>query len=125
MTPKALTLDPEERAAILSRNIVQAVESVRTHRVPVRTREVYPSEWADTQNELAHSYQKRIRGKFADNMEKAIALNEATLTVFTHDAFPREWARVQNNLGAAYRRRPQVEQLTFLGCRPALRAVSA
>ena len=61
--------------------------------------------YAQAQNNLAIAYYSRINGSRADNLEKAIALYQAALTVRTFEDFPEEWAGTQNNLGEAYRNR--------------------
>ena len=55
-----------------------------------------------TQNNLANAYLYRIHGSRADNLERAIALYEAALTVYTLEDFPEDWAMTQNNLASAY-----------------------
>ncbi|MEG5000271.1 CHAT domain-containing protein, partial [Microcoleus sp. B4-D4] len=68
----------------------------------VRTREAFPQDWANTQNNLATAYCGRIRGEKADNLEKAIFAYQAALEVRTREAFPQDWANTQNNLATAY-----------------------
>ena len=48
---------------------------------------MHPSAWSDTQNKLAIAYEERIRGDRADNVEKAIAAYEQSLTVRTSRSF--------------------------------------
>ena len=74
---------------------IKAYEAALT----VRTREAFPQDWAETQNNLGHRLCDRIKGSRADNMEAAIKAYEAALTVFTREAFPQDWAQTQNNLG--------------------------
>ncbi len=76
----------------------------------VFTRDAFPSEWANTQNNLGNVYQNKIRGEKAGNLEEAIACLQESLKVYTPDAFPYEWARTQNNLGAAYANRIKGEK---------------
>jgi CHAT domain-containing protein/tetratricopeptide (TPR) repeat protein len=61
-----------------------------------------PDIWAKTQNNLASSYSKRIKGDRAENLENAIAGYEAALEVYTRENFPIDWATTQNNLAAAF-----------------------
>ena len=44
------------------------------------------------QNNLGIVYWNRIRGERGDNLERAIVLFEAALTVFTREAEPNLWA---------------------------------
>ncbi len=76
----------------------------------VYTRDAFPEQWANTQNNLGIAYKNRIRGERADNLELAIAAYNLSLEVYTRDAFPYEWARSQNNLGEAYRNRIRGER---------------
>ena len=68
----------------------------------VRTRDSFPEDWADTQNNLGNAYGDRIKGERADNIERAITSYELALQVYTRDAFPEDWAMTQNNLAATY-----------------------
>ena len=68
---------------------IKAYEAALT----VRTREAFPQDWAQTQNNLAIAYSDRIKGSKADNLEAAIKAYEAALTVFTREAFPQDWAQ--------------------------------
>ncbi|MFM6059350.1 MAG: hypothetical protein ACKPBT_14555, partial [Microcystis aeruginosa] len=68
----------------------------------VLTREAFPEDWVNTQNNLGEAYRNRIRGERADNLELAIAAYNLSLEVSTHDSFPEQWAMIQNNLGLAY-----------------------
>ena len=45
----------------------------------VRTRDIFPQDWAMTQNNLGLAYVERIRGHKADNLELAIADYENAL----------------------------------------------
>ncbi|TRU61862.1 MAG: CHAT domain-containing protein, partial [Microcystis aeruginosa Ma_QC_C_20070823_S13] len=76
----------------------------------VYTREAFPYEWARTQNNLGNAYNKRIRGKRADNLELAIVAYSLSLEVYTREAFPEYWAGSQNNLGITYRDRIRGER---------------
>jgi CHAT domain-containing protein len=76
----------------------------------VFTRQAFPTDWADTQNNLGIAYCQRIRGDRADNLELAIQYYLAALEVRTRQAFPYDWAVTQNNLGNAYRNRIQGER---------------
>ena len=82
---------------------IKAYEAALT----VLTREAFPQDWAQTQNNLGDAYRDRIQGSRADNVEAAIKAYEAALTVFTREAFPQDWAQTQNNLGNAYSDRIQ------------------
>jgi tetratricopeptide (TPR) repeat protein len=68
-------------------------------------REVFPGEWAGTQNNLGNAYRDRIRGERAENLEQAITAYELALQVYTRETFPEQWAMTQNNLGTAYCKR--------------------
>jgi tetratricopeptide (TPR) repeat protein len=56
-------------------------------------------------NNLAIDIQQFPLGSRLNNLEIAITLYQAALTVYTRQAFPYEWAATQNNLGEAYRNR--------------------
>jgi len=71
----------------------------------VYTRDAFPENWAQTQNNLAIAYTYRIRGERADNLEMAIASYTAALSVYTPEAFPQDWAQTQHNLAIAYSNR--------------------
>ncbi len=71
----------------------------------VYTKEVFPNDWADTQNHLGNAYRERIKGETAENLELAIAAYENALEVYTKEVFPNDWADTQNNLGTAYSKR--------------------
>ncbi len=68
----------------------------------VYTREAYPEQWADTQNNLGEAFRNRIFGERRENLEIAITLYQQALEVRTREAFPEKWADTQNNLAAAY-----------------------
>jgi CHAT domain-containing protein/signal recognition particle subunit SEC65 len=68
----------------------------------VYTHEVFPEDWAMTQNNLGNAYSDRIRGERADNLEQAIESYKLSLQVRTREAFPEDWAMTQNNLASAY-----------------------
>ncbi|WP_207554331.1 CHAT domain-containing protein [Moorena producens] len=71
----------------------------------VFTREVFPVDWATTQNNLGSAYYDRITGQKAQNLEEAIACYQSALEVRTREGFPIDWASTQNNLGIAYSNR--------------------
>lgn len=71
----------------------------------VYTRETFPQDWAQTQNNLGRAYYDRIVGDRAENIENAINVYQAALQVRTYEDFPLDWAMTQNNLGNAYRER--------------------
>ncbi|QIR38768.1 CHAT domain-containing protein [Tolypothrix sp. PCC 7910] len=68
----------------------------------VYTRNVFPEQWATTQNNLGNAYRNRIMGERAENLEEAITAYRTALEVLTRNAFPVDWATTQNNLGNAY-----------------------
>jgi tetratricopeptide (TPR) repeat protein len=76
----------------------------------VYTREAFPEQWAQTQNNLGIAYSDRIRGEQAESIEQAIENYKLALQVFTREAFPEEWAMTQNNLGNAYSNRIRGER---------------
>ena len=76
----------------------------------VFTRQEYPENWAITQNNLAITYNNRIRGERADNLEMAISAYREALSVYTRETYPEDWAITQNNLGTAYHQRIREEQ---------------
>ena len=82
-------------------NIENAIAAF-TAALTVTTREAFPYEWAQTQNNLGNAYLNRILGEKAENIENAIAAYSAALTVTTREAFSYEWAMTQSNLGTAY-----------------------
>ncbi len=71
----------------------------------VYTRDTFPQDWAQTQNNLGGAYHNRIVGDRAENIENAINAYQAALQVRTYEDFPLDWAMTQNNLGNAYRER--------------------
>ncbi|MEG4131982.1 CHAT domain-containing protein, partial [Microcoleus sp. Pol11C1] len=84
-----------------AQNIEVAIEYF-TAALTIRTRDAFPEDWAQTQNNLANAYSDRIRGEKAQNIEVAIEYFTAALTIRTRDAFPEYWAATQNNLAIAY-----------------------
>ncbi len=74
------------------------------------TFEVLPEAWADTQNNLADAYRKRIRGNKADNLEMALVICKKSLKVFTYNNFSEQWANTQNHLGTIYVNRIKEER---------------
>ncbi|CBN56777.1 MULTISPECIES: CHAT domain-containing protein [Kamptonema] len=76
----------------------------------VFTRQEYSKDWAATQNNLAITYNNRIRGERADNLEMAISAYREALSVDTRETYPEDWAMTQNNLGTAYDQRIRGEQ---------------
>lgn len=61
-----------------------------------------PGRWANTYHNLANAYRKRIRGDRADNIERAIAAHETSLTVWTRETHAEKWAWAQSELGESY-----------------------
>jgi CHAT domain-containing protein len=96
----------------------------------VLTREVFPEEWAATQNNLGTAYLDRISGERAQNLDDAIAYFHNALQVRTYEKFPEEWAATQINLGATYRERihddrsENLEQ-AIIACQKALQVLSS
>ncbi|WP_293096514.1 CHAT domain-containing tetratricopeptide repeat protein [Moorena sp. SIO3I6] len=76
----------------------------------VFTREAFPIDWAQTQNNLGIAYAQRIEGEKAQNLEVAIPCYQLALEVRTREAFPIDWASTQNNLGIAYSDRIEGEK---------------
>jgi tetratricopeptide (TPR) repeat protein len=71
----------------------------------VHTREAFPQDWAEIQNNLGIAYRNRITAEKAENIETAISSFQAALEVYTREAFPQQWGITLNNLGNAYRDR--------------------
>src|SRR5919202_13929 len=96
----------------------------------VLTHEVFPEEWAATQNNLGTAYLDRISGERAQNLDDAIAYFHNALQVRTYERFPEEWAATQINLGATYRERihddrsENLEQ-AIIACQKALQVLSS
>ncbi|CAD0220085.1 MULTISPECIES: CHAT domain-containing protein [Planktothrix] len=90
-------------------NLEQAI-AFYTTALSVYTRDTFPENWAQTQNNLGVAYSNRIRGEKAENIESAIAFYTAVLEILTRTSFPQEWAMTQNNLGEAYRNRIRGEK---------------
>lgn len=80
----------------------------------VFTPELFPENWAKTQNNLGIAYSERIKGDKADNLETAITCYRQALTIYTPEAFPKNWAMTQNNLGNAYADRIKGEKVDNL-----------
>ncbi len=68
----------------------------------VYTRDTFPVEWAQTQNDLGNAYYHRIKGEKAQNIEEAIACYQQAFRVYTFEKFFIDWARTKTNLGVAY-----------------------
>jgi CHAT domain-containing protein len=68
----------------------------------VFSRESFPQQWAEAQNNLAIAYQASKSGDGEKNREQAIAGFDAALTIFTREATPQDWAQAMQNLGQAY-----------------------
>jgi CHAT domain-containing protein/tetratricopeptide (TPR) repeat protein len=73
----------------------------------VYTQDIFPEQWAMTQNNLANAYKNRIQGDRSENLEQAIAAYKLALQVYTREALPEQWATTQNNLANAYKSRIQ------------------
>lgn len=78
--------------------------------VTVFTDDVFPEQWAITQNSLGAAYSNRIRGDRVHNLEQAITSYQNALQVYNREAFPEQWAMLENNLGTAYSARLQGDQ---------------
>jgi CHAT domain-containing protein len=82
----------------------------------VFTRESFPTQWANTQQNLADAYLNRIQGDRAKNIEKAIMICEQVLELYKflkvhmRSTLPEQWAGIQNNLANAYFSRMQGER---------------
>jgi tetratricopeptide (TPR) repeat protein len=83
------------------RNLESAIKHYEAA-LEVFTREVYPEEWANAQNNLGVAYRHLLDGEKQKNLERAIKCFEAALEVFTSEEFPEDWAGAQLNLGTAY-----------------------
>ena len=73
-----------------------------TAALEVYTRESFPQQRAQTQNNLGAAYRQRIRGDKAQNIEMAIASYTAALEVYTREAFPQNHTQTLLNLELAY-----------------------
>ncbi len=58
----------------------------------IYTRQDFPVQWAETQNNLGLAYRDRITGNQAENRETALAAFKAALEVYACDAFPMNWS---------------------------------
>ncbi len=64
-----------------------------------------PEIWANTQNNLATAYSKKVKGDRAENLEKSINGYESIIAIYTKQNSPTDWASIQNNLAIAYSKR--------------------
>ena len=55
-----------------------------------------------TQNNLGNAYRDRIQGSRAENLEAAIKVFEAALTVYTREASPRDHLQTAKNLAETW-----------------------
>jgi CHAT domain-containing protein len=76
--------------------------AITGYQIVLNNRQPGSEMFAQTQNNLATAYSKRINGSRAENLERAIEFYQAALTVRTLEDFPEKWARTQNNLANAY-----------------------
>lgn len=76
----------------------------------VRSREAFPEQGADTQNNLGNAYCERIQSNTIENLWLAVEAYQEALGIYTRRAFPQRWARTQNNLGTAY---SELRQITL------------
>ena len=81
-------------------NLGRAINAFRTI-LSVHSREVFPVEWAATQNNLGIALYYLPAGDRAQNLCQAIEAYRAALTVYTREAFPDNWATTHSNLGLA------------------------
>jgi CHAT domain-containing protein/tetratricopeptide (TPR) repeat protein len=58
-----------------------------------------PAAWADTYQNLAVAYQKRIRGDREENIERSIAAHDMSVTFWKRDTHADRWAMAHHNLG--------------------------
>ena len=87
------------------KNIEKAIKHFQ-QALEVRTRQVLPEEWAQTQNNLGNAYLVRVRNDQAEiNIEKAIDHFQRALEVRTLEEFPEDWAQSQRNLAVGYAER--------------------
>ncbi|MEG4802570.1 CHAT domain-containing protein [Microcoleus sp. ARI1-B5] len=79
--------------------------AITGYQIVLNNRQPGSEMFAQTQNNLALAYSDRINGSPAENLERALKLYQAALTVRTLENFPEDWAMTQNNLAAAYSNR--------------------
>ncbi len=89
-----------ERTKHLEQRIADYQESLHLY-----SRETFPEQWAETQQNLAVAYLELISGNRTENIEQALLCLRNALQVYTQAAFPVEWATTKMNLGNAYRDR--------------------
>lgn len=85
-------------------NLDDAIEKMNGA-LEVFTRKNNPEDWATVQRARAQLYQKRSRGRGADDLEKAIEGYDDALKVFTEKATPPEWALTEMYRATAYTHR--------------------
>ncbi|WP_293125979.1 CHAT domain-containing protein [Microcoleus sp. bin38.metabat.b11b12b14.051] len=76
--------------------------AITGYQIVLNNRQPGSEKYAQTQNRLAVAYSNRIKGLRTDNLELAIGIYEAALTVYTLEDFSEDWAMTQNNLALAY-----------------------
>ncbi|MEG4115622.1 MULTISPECIES: tetratricopeptide repeat-containing protein [unclassified Microcoleus] len=76
--------------------------AITGYQIVLNNRQPGSEMFAQTQNNLALAYSDRINGSRAENLEWAIKLYQAALTVRTLEDFREDWAMTQNNLATAY-----------------------
>ncbi len=86
-----------DRAANLQKAISAFVAALR-----VFTEKDFPTQWAQTQDNLGNAYAHLLTGDRTANLQKAIAAYDAALGVYTEKDFPIDWARIQYTLGLSY-----------------------
>ncbi|AFY33311.1 CHAT domain-containing protein [Calothrix sp. PCC 7507] len=68
----------------------------------VFTRDAFPEEWAQIQNNMGIAFLYRIRGNRLENLETALCCFEAALQVRNYSALPERWAETKTNQGIAF-----------------------
>ncbi|WP_293085711.1 hypothetical protein [Okeania sp. SIO3B5] len=82
-------------------NIEMAIASLQLA-LMVYTKQDLPLKWAETQNNLAIAYGKKIIGDKAENLETAITAFQNSLQIFTPENLPIECLTVSHNLDDLY-----------------------
>jgi hypothetical protein len=76
----------------------------------VRTREAFPLDWAQTQNNLGNAYWSLPTGDRAANLQQAIACYQAALQIFSLARMDDYAEVVSSNLEAAQEELQHVEE---------------
>jgi CHAT domain-containing protein len=111
---------PPSQSVAIAREIVSLIASIHYHFgmmndryleiaiasyesvMQIITRDAFPLQWGDIQNNLGACYGERTLGEKAENQERAIASLKNALQVYTYEAFPEDWGLLQSNLGNLY-----------------------